>query len=107
VPPGARETGPAPAAQAIPDENARTAGDEPPAAGRHAARPEAFAGLPPCCQQLITPLTENPPPSYAQISARPGRPAGSTGPSRGRRPDKLRRHPAITALTNPGTGTPA
>jgi hypothetical protein len=81
-------------------------GDEPPAAGRHAARPEASAALPPCCQQLTAPLTENPPPSYAQISARPGRPAGSAGPSRGRRPDKLRRHPAITALTNPGRRDP-
>ena len=62
VPPGARETGPAPAAQAIPDDNARTAGDEPPAAGRHAARPEAFAGLPPCCPAADRPAHREPTP---------------------------------------------
>ena len=107
VPPGARDTGQAPAAETIPDDDARTAEDELLAAERHAALREAFADLPPCCQQLIALLTENPPPSYAQISARLGLPAGSIGPNRGRCLDKLRRHPAITALTNPDAGTPA
>jgi DNA-directed RNA polymerase specialized sigma24 family protein len=37
--------------------------------------------------------------SYAEISARLGIPAGSIGPNRGRCLDKLRRHPAIVALT--------
>jgi RNA polymerase sigma factor (sigma-70 family) len=105
--PGSRDTGQAPAAETIPDDDARTAEDELLAAERHAALREAFADLPPCCQQLIALLTENPPPSYAQISARLGLPAGSIGPSRGRCLDKLRRHPAITALTNPDAGTPA
>jgi RNA polymerase sigma factor (sigma-70 family) len=105
--PAARDTGQAPAAETIPDDDARTAEDELLAAGRHAALREAFADLPPCCQQLIAQLTENPPPSYAQISARLGLPAGSIGPSRGRCLDKLRRHPAITALTNPDAETPA
>jgi hypothetical protein len=31
---------------------------------------EAFAHLSPCCQQLITLLTPNPPISYVQISTR-------------------------------------
>ena len=105
--PGARDTGQVPGAQAIPDDDARTAEDELLAAERHAALREAFADLPPCCQQLIALLTENPPPSYAQISARLGLPVGSIGPNRGRCLDKLRRHPAITALTNPDAGTAA
>jgi len=37
--------------------------------------------------------------SYAEISARLGVPVGSIGPNRGRCLDKLRRHPAIAALT--------
>ena len=40
-----------------------------PAAERHAALREAFTRLPPCCQQLIALLTEDPPVPYAQISA--------------------------------------
>ncbi len=107
VRPGARDTGQAPGAETIPDDDARTAEDELLAAERHAALREAFADLPPCCQQLIALLTENPPPSYAQISARLGLPAGSIGPNRGRCLDKLRRHPAIAALTNPDAGTTA
>ena len=37
--------------------------------------------------------------SYAEISARLGVLVGSIGPNRGRCLDKLRRHPAIAALT--------
>jgi RNA polymerase sigma factor (sigma-70 family) len=107
VPPGSRDTGRAPGAQTNPDDDARAAEDELLAAERHAALREAFADLPPCCQQLIALLTQSPPPSYAQISARLGLPAGSIGPNRGRCLDKLRRHPAIAALTNPDAGTPA
>ena len=107
VPPGSRDTGQAPATETIPDDDARTAEDELLAAERHGALREAFADLPPCCQQLIALLTESPPPSYAQISARLGLPVGSIGPNRGRCLDKLRRHPAITALTNPDAGTAA
>jgi RNA polymerase sigma factor (sigma-70 family) len=107
VPPGARDTGQVPDAQAIPDDDARTAEGELLAAERHAALREAFADLPPCCQQLIALLTGNPPPTYADISARLGLPVGSIGPNRGRCLDKLRRHPAIAALTNPDAGTAA
>ena len=44
---------------------------------------------------------------YAQICARLGIPLASIGPTRRRCLDKLRRHPAITALTNPDAGTAA
>jgi DNA-directed RNA polymerase specialized sigma24 family protein len=54
--------------------------------------------LPPCCQGLIALLTEDPPLSYAEISARLGIPVGSIGPTRRRCLDKLRRDPAIAAL---------
>ena len=61
---------------------------------------EALSHLPPSCQQLISLFTEDPPPPYAEISARLGIPVGSIGPSRSRCLDKLRRHPAIAALIN-------
>jgi hypothetical protein len=61
--------------------------------------------LPPCCQQLIALLTENPPLSSAQISARLGIPVGSIGRNRGRCLDKLRHHPAIAALINANAKT--
>lgn len=90
----------APAAQTIPDEHARAAEQDLLAAERHAALREAFGQLPPGCQQLLTLLTADPPVSYAKISAKLGIPAGSIGPTRRRCLDKLRRHPAITALMN-------
>ena len=107
VPPGARDTGQASAAETIPDDDARTAEDELLAAERHAALREALTHLPPCCQQLITLLARNPPASYAQISTMLGIPEGSIGPNRARCLDKLRRHPAIAALINPDAGTAA
>ena len=88
------------AAQTIPDEHARAAEQDLLAAERHAALREAFGQLPPGCQQLLTLLTADPPVSYAKISAKLGIPAGSIGPTRRRCLDKLRRHPAITALIN-------
>jgi RNA polymerase sigma factor (sigma-70 family) len=69
-------------------------------AERHTALREAFACLPPCCQGLIALLIEDPPVSYAEISARLNIPVGSIGPDRGRCLDKLRRHPAIATLIN-------
>jgi len=59
----------------------------------------------PGCQQLLAPLIDDPAQPYAEISASLGIPAGSIGPSRRRCLDKLRRHPAITALINAGTQT--
>ena len=93
----------APAAETIPDEHARAAEHDLPAAERHAALREAFGQLPPGCQQLLALLTADPPVSYAEISVRLGIPVGSIGPTRRRCLDKLRRHPAITALINADT----
>ena len=49
-------------------------------------------------------LTEDSPVPYAKISAEPGIPIGSIGPTRGRCLDKLRRHPAITAMVTAEPG---
>ena len=92
-------------AEAIPDEQARTAEEELLAAERHAALREAFRDLPPGGQQLILLLIEDPPVPYAEISARLGIPMGSIGPTRRRCLDKLRRHPAIAALIDTDSGT--
>jgi RNA polymerase sigma factor (sigma-70 family) len=70
------------------------------AAERRAALREAFTGLPPHCQRLLAMLIQDPPVSYAEISARLGISIGSIGPIRRRCLDRLRRHPAITALIN-------
>ena len=52
---------------------------------------------------MLALLIEDPALSYAEISASLGVPVGSIGPSRRRCLDKLRRHPAITALINADT----
>ena len=98
-----RDAGHALAAGVIPDDHAQAAEQDLLAAERHAALGEAFGQLPPGCQQLLALLVEDPALSYAEISGRLGVPAGSIGPSRRRCLDKLRRHPAITALINAGT----
>jgi RNA polymerase sigma factor (sigma-70 family) len=68
----------APDADNIPDEQANMV--EPVlAAERHAALRDAFAHLPPCCQQLSALLIKDPLTPYAQVSARLGTPIGSIG----------------------------
>ena len=84
----------------IADEQAGTPEQELLAAERHAALREAFRDLPPPGQQLILMLIQDPPVPYAGISARLGIPVGSIGPTRSRCLEKLRRHPAIAALTS-------
>jgi len=86
------------AAETIPDDQTGNAGQELLLAELHATLREALTGLPPCCQQLITLLTADPPLPDGQISAKLGIPAGSIGPRRSRCLDKLRRDPAIAAL---------
>ena len=105
--PRARETVQMDDTQASADDHAPAAEEELLAAERHAALCEALTQLPPCCQQLITLLAQDPPASYAQISTMLGIPAGSIGPTRARCLDKLRRHPAIAALVSPDAGTAA
>jgi RNA polymerase sigma factor (sigma-70 family) len=89
-------------AESIPDTQAATAERELQRAECHAALREAFTSLPPRSQQLMALLLEDPPVPHAQISARLGIPVGSIGPTRRRLLAKLRRHPAITALTTAG-----
>ena len=94
------DAGHALAAGVIPDNHAQAAEQDLLAAERDAALREAFGQLPPGCQQLLALLIHDPALSYAEISARLGIPAGSIGPSRRRCLDKLRRHPAVSALIN-------
>jgi DNA-directed RNA polymerase specialized sigma24 family protein len=95
---GPHDAAHAPDAEIVPDDHAKAAGQELLIAERQVALREAFAHLSPCCPQLITLLTDNPPASYAEISATLGTPAGSIGPTRRRCLDKPRRYPAIAAL---------
>ena len=86
--------------ESLPDQRTGTAEQELLTAERHAALREAFTQLPPNGQQLIALLIADPPVPYADISAQLGIPVGSIGPTRSRYLDKIRRHPAITALMN-------
>lgn len=60
----------------------------------------AFAELPPRCRQLLSMLISDPPHSYAEISATVPIAIGSIGPQRARCLDKLRRSPALAALSD-------
>jgi RNA polymerase sigma factor (sigma-70 family) len=107
VVPGARDTGHAGDARAIPDDHAPAAEEELLRAELHAALREALMHLPLCCQQLITLLAQNPPLSDSLSSTMLGIPVGSIGSHRGRCLDKLRRHPSLAALIDPGATTVA
>jgi RNA polymerase sigma factor (sigma-70 family) len=96
-----------PDAETIPDPRSRTVEQELLEAERHAALREALARLPPGCQRLIGKLIEDPPLTYAQISAALNIPVGSIGPLRGRCLDQLRADPAIAALINADVAAPA
>jgi RNA polymerase sigma factor (sigma-70 family) len=71
---------------------------------RHAALREAFAHLPPHCQQLIAMRIQDPPVPDAEISAKLGIPARSIGRNCHDCLQKLRRHPAIATLIHTETG---
>jgi RNA polymerase sigma factor (sigma-70 family) len=109
---GTHAAGHPPDTDTIPDHQAQTVEQQLLAAERHAALRDAFARLPPCGQQLITLLIQDPPLPYATISARLNIPVGSIGPDRARCLDRLRRDPAIAALIsaaadNAGSDRPA
>ena len=89
----------------IPDERAGVVEQELLEAERHMALREAFTCLPPEGQRLMAMLIADPPVAYAEISARLGIPIGSIGPTRSRCLDKMRRHPAVTALINAESGS--
>ena len=90
------------AAETITDEHSR-------AASRTCSRPSGTrrcgrrSGSCPRLPAAARPAHRSPPVSYAEISARLGIRVGSIGPTRRRCLDKLRRHPAITALINADT----
>ena len=84
----------------IPDKQTRTAEQELLAAERYAALLEACTCLSPSRQQLMDLLIQDPPMSYAEISAKLDIPVSSIGPTRRRCLDQIRRHPAIAALIN-------
>ena len=95
---GAQAAGYVPDIENVSEEQTRTAEEKLLVAERHAAVREALTDLSPACLQLMTMLAADPPVPYADISARLGIPVGSIGPTRARCLDRLRRHPAITAL---------
>ena len=66
---GPHADGSGPDVETIPDQQAEMADQELLVAERHAALREALARLSPCCQRLIGKLIEDPPLTYAQISA--------------------------------------
>lgn len=65
-----------------------------------AALRTAFADLPARCRQLLSMLLSDPPHSYAEISATVPIAIGSIGPQRARCLEKLRRSPALAALSD-------
>lgn len=65
-----------------------------------AALRTAFADLPARCRQLLSMLLSDPPHSYAEISATIPIAIGSIGPQRARCLQKLRRSPALAALSD-------
>jgi len=91
----------------LPDPTATTTEHELLQAERHGALRQALTDLPPPCQRLLALLLEDPPPSYATISAALGIPVGSIGPTRARCLHKLRHHPAIAALIDADTHSAA
>jgi hypothetical protein len=93
---GPHDAAHAPDAEIVPDDHAKAAGQELLMAERQVSLREVFAHLSPCCPQLITLLTDNPPVRRDQHHA--GHPARSIGPARRRCLDKPRRYPAIAAL---------
>lgn len=63
----------------------------------------AFSRLPERCQQLLSLLMVDEPPSYEELSAALGMPIGSIGPTRGRCLEKLRLLVASTAADLDGS----
>ncbi|UUZ61412.1 sigma-70 family RNA polymerase sigma factor [Nocardioides sp. B-3] len=68
---------------------------------RHSALVDALLELPDDRRALLLLLTEDPAPSYAEISRRTGIPVGSIGPTRARAIDQLRKSRALRHLTPP------
>jgi RNA polymerase sigma factor (sigma-70 family) len=71
-------------------------------AERNAALRAALAELPDRCRELLSMLISDPPPAYAEISARLGIAVGSIGPIRARCLDRLRRSRHLAGFLNDG-----
>jgi RNA polymerase sigma factor (sigma-70 family) len=71
-------------------------------AERREALLQALAELPDHQRRLLLLMVEDPPLSYADISARLGVPLGSIGPTRARAMQRLRSAPALQALREVG-----
>ena len=67
---------------------------------RRTALVDGLLELPAQRRELLLLLTEDPPPSYAEISRRCGIPVGSIGPTRARALEQLRRTRAFRRLTS-------
>jgi RNA polymerase sigma factor (sigma-70 family) len=65
---------------------------------RNAALAQALAALPRRQRALLLMLTQEPPPSYADVSLTLGMPIGSIGPVRARILDRLRLDPRVSGL---------
>lgn len=66
-------------------------------AERHELLLRAFAELSEQHRTLLLVLVQDPPPSYAEVSARLGIPVGSIGPTRARALQRIREFPAVAA----------
>ncbi|MEU8261979.1 sigma-70 family RNA polymerase sigma factor [Micromonospora sp. NPDC048999] len=67
-------------------------------AERRQALREGFAQLPPRCQELLSLLTADPPPSYREVAERLSMSVGSIGPAQARCLRRLRDCPALAAF---------
>jgi RNA polymerase sigma factor (sigma-70 family) len=76
------------------------------AAERDAALRAAFDELPHSCRELLSMLVEDPPASYADISAALNVAVGSVGPTRARCLERLRKSPWLTAVLGDGDAGP-
>jgi RNA polymerase sigma factor (sigma-70 family) len=90
--------------QMPPDPSARMIEQEVILAERNTALRAAFAELPQPCQELLSLLMSDPPPAYAEISARLGMAIGSIGPTRARCLSRLRRSPHLAAVLGDQAG---
>jgi DNA-directed RNA polymerase specialized sigma24 family protein len=73
-------------------------------AERNAALRAALGELPRPCRELLTVLTRDPPPSYAEVSAELDIPVGSIGPTRARCLTRLRRSVHVAAIADTNIG---
>jgi RNA polymerase sigma factor (sigma-70 family) len=72
---------------------------------RDAALVRAFRSLPARCQELLTVLLTDPPPSYEEVATALEMPIGSIGPTRQRCLQRLRAHSEIVRISGSSSGS--